>query len=131
MNERMSEETLKLREGTTYESEFIGEDGMYVRQENTKVELWGFYLNFCGQWFYPCRADQERLKNLVLGSNRFTIGNKDYTQPIELAMRFDYEDDDGWKEVERRKPTEQDLAKVKDKQMDCYNDKINEQLFPY
>jgi hypothetical protein len=102
-------EILKLREGQTYTSEFIDEKGEYVKKENTKEEKWGFYLRFCGQWFYPCKADQEKLKNLVLNSSRMTIGNKDYLQPIELSMAFDFPNDEDWKEVERRKPTKKEL----------------------
>ena len=123
-------ENLKLRDGETYISEYIDESGEYVRSENTKVEQWGFYLKFCGKWFYPCRADQEKLKNIVLNSHRLTIGNKDYQQPIELSMSFDYESNKDWKEVERRTPTDKDLAKVKAKKMECYNEKINAILFP-
>lgn len=107
-NERMSE-TLKLRESEAYKSEYIDESGDYVKFENHKEERWGFYLKFCGRWFYPCKVDQEKLKNLVLNSEHMTIGNKDYLQPIELSMSFDYPDEGNWKEIERRKPTAEEL----------------------
>jgi hypothetical protein len=105
-------EILKLREDETYESEYIEEEtGEYVKSENKKSEIWGFYLRFCGTWFYPCKQDQIKLKNLVINSRHLTIGNKEYQQPIELSMTFDFPDD-GWKEVERHKATPQEIKRL-------------------
>lgn len=87
------------------EVSYIDENGDRVTYRGTKTETWGFFLRFCGQWFIPCKEDQQRLKNLVLNTDRIIIGNKDYDQPIELVMKFEV-DDNSWKEIERRKANE-------------------------
>lgn len=100
-------EPLKLRETETVFSEYINEDGKYVKYSSKKEEKWGFYLRFCNETFYPCKTDQEKLKNLILNATHLTIGNKDYQQPIELTMSYDTEDE--WNLEEERTPTKDEL----------------------
>lgn len=108
----MSEENLKLRRDVPVFVEHVNNVGEYVKDRAWKTERWGFYLRFCGLWFFPCKADQEKLKNIVLGAYHITIGNKDYAEPIELSMTFDIEDDVEWETVERRRATEEEKNKL-------------------
>ena len=106
-------ENLKLRKSMPVYREHIDENtGEYVKQRTYKEETLGFYLRFCGKWFYPCKEDQERLKNLILNSDTLIIGNKDYLQPIELNMKFELPIKDEWMEIERRPATDKEKEKL-------------------
>lgn len=106
----MKKEEIELRVEPFVEELIEGDQ--YVKYEGAKVEKWGFYLRFIGKWFIPCEEDQLKLKKLVFGSDKLIIGNKDYENPIELNMTFEIEDD-SFIEIERRKPTEEELKYLK------------------
>jgi len=111
VKERMSERDFPLREKKVV-SEYIDDDGNYVRSEGVKRETLAFYLKFIGDWFHLCPKCVKELNNLILNADNLIIGNKDYVQPIELQRRYEI-DDDSWKEIERRQPTKEEEKRLK------------------
>lgn len=52
-----------------YVAEYLEmEKGNYVKTKYTKIEQWAFYLRFIGEWFYPCKKDQLKLKEILLNA---------------------------------------------------------------
>ena len=107
----MSERDFPLREKKVV-SEYIDDDGIYVKSEAIKRESLAFWLRFIEEWFHPCHECTRKLNNLILNAEHLIIGNKDYVQPIELQRRYEI-DDDSWKEIERRQPTKEEEKRLK------------------
>ncbi len=61
----------------------------------------------------PCKEDQEKLRQIIIDCKSFRIGNKDYTDPVELYREFDI-DDKSWEEIEKRPATDAEKKKFGD-----------------
>jgi len=67
-----------------------------------------FINQLVGFRWQPCDADQKVLRNIIMKCKHFRIGNKDYADPVEFYREFDV-DDKAWVELERRKPTAEEI----------------------
>ena len=110
------ENTIVLKE-TWHVADYIDEDGKYRKVKWRTVERIGFYIRPFQTWFYPCKEDQEKLKQIVMQSP-WIFGNKDYEPQIELNRDFNEIDDDSWITTEERQPTKEEKERLKDGKWD-------------
>ena len=91
------------------------EDGKYIyrKSKGIKKSTLGFYLRFVSEHWCPCEKCQRSLWDTIINAKNWTIGNGDYTQPIELTKRMDEVDDSAWVELEKRELTEKEKEKMR------------------
>lgn len=92
-------------------TEYIDDEGNYVKAKGRKVEQIGFYLRFIHDHFIPCKECQKELLRKIRNASEWTLGNKEYDPLIELWKKFDI-DDEAWEEVERRKATKEEIERL-------------------
>jgi hypothetical protein len=92
--------------------EFIDDDGNYVKSKGVKEDVIGFYLRFIGEHFKPCRQCQKELAKLIETPDHLILGNKEYEPPVELYRKFEI-DESAWIQLEKRKPTKEELERLK------------------
>lgn len=94
----------------------VTKDGKYIyrKSEGVKNTKLDFYLRFISEHWCPCEKCQKDLWGTIVNADNWIIGNKDYSQPIELTKRTDEIDDEAWVLLERRelkKKEAEDLEK--------------------
>ena len=119
VNERMKEspENTPVLKEAWHIADYIDEDGKYKKMKWRTVERIGFYIRPFQTWFWPCKEDQEKLKQLAMNS-AWIFGNKDYEPQIELNRDFKEIDDDSWVTLEEREPTKEEKERLKDGKWD-------------
>jgi len=110
----MSEEISPVLREEWHIAEYIDEEGKYNKTKWRTVERIGFYIGPIGEWFFPCKEDQEKIKKMVLES-RWIFGNKDYEPQIELQRDFKETDDDSFQTLEKREPTIEESKRLDDR----------------
>ena len=110
MNEKTEfEKGPPKRKKYLHTTEYIDVDAQeYVKENYLKTHRIRLYMRFCGQWITLDEQTQDQIFEAIMVSDKFIVGNKDYTQPVELLIQYD-SIDDSWKEVERRKPQSKNL----------------------
>ena len=105
----MKESTEFVKEKIT---EWIDEEtGEYVKHKVKEDGRYKFYLRFISKHFTPCGDCQKELNDLIYTANSLCLGNKSYEPAIELSRQWNI-DEDSWKELERREPTEADFRRM-------------------
>lgn len=92
----------------------ITQDGKYIyrKSKGVKKTTLGFYLRFISEHWHPCKECQKDLWETIVNADNWTIGNKDYLQPIELSKRIDQIDDSAWVKIEEREITEKEAKEL-------------------
>jgi len=65
------------------------------------------------QW-KPCSECQKELADLLNNAQQLHIGNIEFSEPVELWMKY-MTDEESWKEIEKRPSTSEEQLRLKNK----------------